>query len=732
MHRELHCEDRRLAVQWDTERAAALAEPVRRIAQPRKGAPGVDYHRLSAEEHCWIFDELIAPSYLSGIVPREDPCAVFVLGQPGAGKSATARMVRRAMRPGTTHLAGEDFKVSHPDYLRLLQEDPRNAGAAVRADYRAWFAEAEEYVRRQRGDALVEGAPGSISEFLAGAEPFHRASYSVELVVLAVREADSRLATALRYARALKLGINGRFTSRAGHDQCFHALTDIADLAAGHPAISAVTLIRRDGQALLRAEHGSTELARALAAERARPYTEAEAAAFLALYRALREALPRLSAGVGRDRGPGPAVDAGPDAAAADRSPPAGGVAAGFARRALRLVGESLEAGRVVGCDTGGIAGACGVQACLVVDRGLPGLFQPLDALLALARDYRLDLGWLADAAWAYVGDSVWEPIAPPARDGDAGGMATAADALVELLATLARRQHEHRSITASRLTAVTSAGLLPADLHEMAVYYLAKAQRDLGDSAASRHGMQLVADGGGRLAPAARRGLAHLARLAGDFPTAYDTALTLGWDGRQHRVEGDILWPHGDMDRAAAAYATARDQAEQHSVAGERATSQAQRALVTAFTDPAVADDEIHLAEQLLTSLDLRATSLTVQIAALVRDAGTPRGLEAARYLRAETRDAGITAAEAVLELALAFHHAVLGEQDKVRAVIGRLRELARAGDYAYYADIAHYMGGLPLPGPSCGQWIDGAEAVHARWRRLVQARQEHLLSCN
>ncbi|MFE7776913.1 hypothetical protein ACFU5O_24075 [Streptomyces sp. NPDC057445] len=142
--------------------------------------------------------------------------------------------------------------------------------------------------------------------------------------------------------------------------------------------------------------------------------------------------------------------------------------------------------------------------------------------------------------------------------------MATVADALVELLAALARRQHEHRSVTASRLAAIASTGLLPVDLHEMACYYLAKAQRDLGDSAGSRSRMQLVADGRGRLAPAARRGLAHLARLAGDFPTAYDVAQTLGWEGRQHRVEGDLIWPHGDMTRTAAAYAAARDQAEQ------------------------------------------------------------------------------------------------------------------------------------------------------------------------
>ncbi|MFC9595761.1 hypothetical protein ACFTUC_38940 [Streptomyces sp. NPDC056944] len=51
MHRDLCSEDERLAVVRDARRAAALVEPVRRIAQPRKCAPGVDYHRLSAAEH---------------------------------------------------------------------------------------------------------------------------------------------------------------------------------------------------------------------------------------------------------------------------------------------------------------------------------------------------------------------------------------------------------------------------------------------------------------------------------------------------------------------------------------------------------------------------------------------------------------------------------------------------------------------------------------------------------
>ncbi|WP_033818444.1 hypothetical protein [Kitasatospora sp. MBT63] len=362
---------------------------------------------------------------------------------------------------------------------------------------------------------------------------------------------------------------------------------------------------------------------------------------------------------------------------------------------------------------------------------------------LALARDHRLDLGWLTEAAWAYVSDSVWEPLAPPTgtstRPGPGPGPgpdggnhlqppATAADALVETLSALARRQHEHRARTVQRLTAVTTTGLLPDDLHHLAAYYLAKAQRDLGHRLESRRGMQLVADGGGRLAPAARRGLIHLARLAGDFPTAHAAAQGLGWKGRQHRVEGDILWPHADMPAAADAYLAARTQAEQHGVAGERATSQAQRAFVLAFTDPRTAGDEIDLAEQLLTGLDLRATTLTVHTAALIRDAGHNSVDDRIQVLRAETAASGIIAAQAALELAAAFHHAVRGNDAAGAAVRARLRDLARPGDYAHYLDIAHFMAGQPLPSPSTTRWLDTAETVRLRWHSLVTERQERL----
>ncbi|AXE27948.1 Zeta toxin family protein (plasmid) [Streptomyces globosus] len=292
-------EDWALAVRRDGERAAALAEPLRRGAQARREAPGVDYHRLSAEEHRWIFDTLIAPSLLQDITPQERPVAVYVLGQPGSGKTTAARVLRRALRGRPTHISGDFFKASHPDYYDLLREEPRTAGERIRADYRAWQAMAEAAVRERRGDVTIEIAPGSAAGFVEGAMAYRRAGYRVELVVLAVRAADSRQGTAVRCADVNRLGGHGRFTTAAGHDHHFAVLADAVAAAEQQAVADSVMVWRRDGTVLYRNDltpQGSwarpAGAVKALLDEQRRPYTSQEAARFWALQRRLRAELP--------------------------------------------------------------------------------------------------------------------------------------------------------------------------------------------------------------------------------------------------------------------------------------------------------------------------------------------------------------------------------------------------------------------------------------------------------
>ncbi|MGC5400714.1 ATP/GTP-binding protein [Streptomyces sp. DT20] len=348
---------------------------------------------------------------------------------------------------------------------------------------------------------------------------------------------------------------------------------------------------------------------------------------------------------------------------------------------------------------------------------------------LALASDFGLELGWLTDAAWSYISDSVWEPLAPPARQVPAAEPNTSADALVELLNALGRRQHEHRARTVNRLTTVLDTGLLPAGLQEMALYYRAKSLRDTGRAAESRRDYQYVADQDGRLAPAARRGLAHTARLAGDFPTVLAAAQNLGWDGRHQRVLGDLYWLQGQPERSAAAYLAGRDEADQHAKAGEAAHCQALRAFTVALYDPDRAAAEIDLAHRLLAGLSLRATTINVRRAELIRDAGTSSFGAQIAVLHSELDSAGLISLNPAIELATAFHQAVLDDHSALAETIARLQEQTTHDDHAYFVDIAHFMAGQPLPASrSRPVWLDGEQATRDRWHQLVTDRRTRL----
>ncbi|GLW58124.1 zeta toxin family protein [Kitasatospora phosalacinea] len=285
-----------LAAGRDAERAAALAEPVRRTAQPLRQPPGVDYHRLSTDEHDFVFDALVVPTMLEPVTAQDRPVVVFVAGQPGAGKTRAAQLVHRSLNK-PVHLSGDDFKVLHPDYLQLLRTDPRRASEKIRTDYRAWQARAEAWVRGRRGNLVIETTPTGADRFTTDAQAYRKAGYRVELLVLAVRAADSRQGTAHRYARASERGLPARFTTAAGHDTHFHVLADVVAAAEERAAVDQVTVMRRDGTALYRSQ--PTRLlpqhpaaAPALLAEQARLYTHEEAHRFWAVQRALHAAMP--------------------------------------------------------------------------------------------------------------------------------------------------------------------------------------------------------------------------------------------------------------------------------------------------------------------------------------------------------------------------------------------------------------------------------------------------------
>ncbi|MFE7110803.1 zeta toxin family protein [Streptomyces sp. NPDC057575] len=169
----------------------------------------------------------------------------------------------------------------------------------MRADYRAWQALAEQYVRERRSDAVVETAPASAAAFVIGAMLYRRAGYRVEVVVLAVRAADSLQGTADRYAQISSYGVAARFTTMGGHDTHFTALPDAVAAAERTGVADAVTVLRRDATVVYRNERAShgywarpAGAAASLLIEQSLPHTAVEAARFWATHRRLRRSMP--------------------------------------------------------------------------------------------------------------------------------------------------------------------------------------------------------------------------------------------------------------------------------------------------------------------------------------------------------------------------------------------------------------------------------------------------------
>jgi hypothetical protein len=341
---------------------------------------------------------------------------------------------------------------------------------------------------------------------------------------------------------------------------------------------------------------------------------------------------------------------------------------------------------------------------------------------LRLARDHGLELGWTVDAAYRYVGDSVWEPVElPPGPSG------SPAAALAATLRAVARRQHVHRQETVDQLTAVLAEGLLPLDAEDLARYFLAECQRDLGRHEESAAGMRQVADGSGPLTADAARGLVHLARRLGAFPSVRTAAERLPAGSRRHRTLGDLWWTQGHITRACAAYDDACREAEAESNPGEAALSRACLAFAAAFQDTGRADQQIRLAERQLAGASIRWAEIQTRIAALLRDAGTDPALPArAAEVEADAEAGGLTSSVAYARLALCFHHAVRADQAALAAARARLRACVSGAEFAYLLEITHFFDGSePPPDLPRASWLDGTPDTADRWAALVTDRR-------
>lgn len=246
-------------------------------------------YRLPPALYREIFEHVIIPIELSNAVRQEQPRALLLGGQTGAGKSVMTGVLtadphwRQAAKFGS-----DTLRVHHPDYQQLLVVDADTACFYTDPDARAWVGDALDHCVDQRNSVVFDSTLSRQAAAEGFADRFHGAGYRIDAAFVAAPAALSKLGVVARYLDSVQESGSGRFS--LNHDETYDGVLEVADWIDRTAPFDSVAVYRRNGELLYSNsvdEQGNwvepAGLRQAIEDERARPWSAAESDQFLAM-----------------------------------------------------------------------------------------------------------------------------------------------------------------------------------------------------------------------------------------------------------------------------------------------------------------------------------------------------------------------------------------------------------------------------------------------------------------
>lgn len=269
---------------------------------------GVESYKLRPDRNKQIFEDEIVPELLEGRQPQGQPTALFLIAQPGSGKSRLQKELDTELNAqgGYVDLDSDLYKPYHPGYDELMQRDDKLMAAATRTDGRKWMRQAAEYARGQRINVIVQDTAQDPEHSAQMMESYRQAGYRVEAVFMAVPKEISDQGIQYRYYEQVADRGAGRLTVQANADMSYEGVARVARLIDERSdLVNRARLFRRGEKTPCYDTAGSRwdgkSLAQTLVYEREeRPWPPAMAAGFAAVQEEMRtEARPQVRAKLG-------------------------------------------------------------------------------------------------------------------------------------------------------------------------------------------------------------------------------------------------------------------------------------------------------------------------------------------------------------------------------------------------------------------------------------------------
>lgn len=212
-------------------------------------APASGPSALSERELRRLYDRCVAPDLLAGAQAAEQPVAMIVASQPGAGVSSAAVQLRRQLiqSVATAVLVSMDrLRAYHPHWAAGGDITPLVA-ARINGNCKAWFDRLAEEVRKKRLNLVAEVETVDARGVQKLAAELRHNGYVVQAVFVATSREESRLAMMARYEMRRRAGLAVEQPSVQNHEAAFMNVSALIGAMEHRRAVDGLRVIGHDG-----------------------------------------------------------------------------------------------------------------------------------------------------------------------------------------------------------------------------------------------------------------------------------------------------------------------------------------------------------------------------------------------------------------------------------------------------------------------------------------------------
>lgn len=184
---------------------------------------------LTPEEYKICEQQAVISSFID-VVPVNNPKAIFVLAQPGAGKTGLTGFVLQefANREAESilHIDPDRISIFHKYYTQITMEKPTETYTELRKFTGPALRTINKIAVEKRVNILTEGTFRDKENYLVILRNLQKNNYSIELNFLAVGSIESMISTMERFYYMEKLGMPLRSVEKKFHDMAYYGMID--------------------------------------------------------------------------------------------------------------------------------------------------------------------------------------------------------------------------------------------------------------------------------------------------------------------------------------------------------------------------------------------------------------------------------------------------------------------------------------------------------------------------